>query len=259
MDIGAELRNAREAKGLSIRALAERTRIQPRTLAAIELNNIAAIPPRPSGRGFVRAFAEEVNLDPERTVHSYFSQFPATSLAAGPPALRYFERAEASPYRPSPWASLGTAATILLVVVVTAIMAGRRNAATSETAAVGTTGAATPAPTTTTPSSAPAVARPDAQAPVASVPSAPAPPLRFAFTVSRQCWVDASTDGTRVLYRILEPGESHTLDAQQAIAMRIGDAGAVAWTLNGRQGTPLGNAGAVRDLRITPDNAATLR
>ncbi len=112
---------------------------------------------------------------------------------------------------------------------------------------------------TTISSSPPAVATPATQAPIASVASTPAPPLRFAFTVSRQCWVDASTDGTRVLYRIVEPGESHTLDAQQAIAMRIGDAGAVAWTLNGRQGTPLGDAGAVRDLRITPDNAATLR
>jgi cytoskeletal protein RodZ len=245
MDIGAELRAAREAKGLDIRTLSERTRVQPRTLAAIELNNLSALPPRPFGRGFVRAFAQEVDLDPDRIVNSYFSQFPP-SPPPPPPETRPFElSADALVRRPSPWAGLGTAAAILFVVVAAAVVIGRRNEP-GDTQAVGTSGVGEPAPATSS----------SAQPAAATAPATNAP-LRLGFTVSRQCWIAASVDGKRVLYRILEPGERQTLEAQKEIAIRFGDAGAVSWTINGRDGGPLGAAGAVRDLRITPEELKT--
>ena len=65
MDIGAQLRFAREGKGLSIGTVAERTRVPVKMLAAIERNDQSALPPHPFGRGFVRAYAEEVDLDSE--------------------------------------------------------------------------------------------------------------------------------------------------------------------------------------------------
>ena len=37
------------------------------------------------------------------------------------------------------------------------------------------------------------------------------------------------------------------------------DAGAVTWTVNGRQGSPLGPDGAIRNLVITPENVATIK
>ena len=68
MNIGAQLRASRESKGLSIETVAHATRVQPRILSAIELNDVAAIPPRPFGRGFVRAYAREIGLDAESIV-----------------------------------------------------------------------------------------------------------------------------------------------------------------------------------------------
>ena len=65
MDIGARLRDAREARGLSIDAVSRSTRVQSRILSAIERNDSMCLPPRPYGRGFVRAYASEVGLDPE--------------------------------------------------------------------------------------------------------------------------------------------------------------------------------------------------
>jgi cytoskeleton protein RodZ len=252
MDIGAELRAAREAKGLSLGTLAQRTRVQPRTLTAIETNNLAAIPPRPFGRGFVRAYAEEVNLDPERTVQSYFSQFPPAPEPVRPAQSRATISSAFEP--PSQWAGLGTAGAILALLVIVALMAGRRSDVASETStpsadprtgrgAIGTSGSGTtagspsptPAPTDATPASAPAV------------PSAP--PLRLTLAVTRPCWIAATADGQRALYRIVQSGERLTIDAQRDIAIRFGDAGAVEWTINGRKGAPLGAAGAVRDLK----------
>jgi cytoskeleton protein RodZ len=76
MDIGGQLRSAREARGLSLATLAQRTRVPERALAAIERNDASALPPHPFDRGFVRTYAAEVDLDPDRMVRDYFAQFP---------------------------------------------------------------------------------------------------------------------------------------------------------------------------------------
>ena len=86
MDIGAQLRSSREGKRLSLETVARTIRVQPRVLVAIERNDSAAIPPRPFGRGFVRAYAREVGLNPDQTVRDYFGQFapPADAPVAEP-------------------------------------------------------------------------------------------------------------------------------------------------------------------------------
>ena len=257
MDIGAELRAAREAKGLSLGSLAQRTRVQPRTLAAIEINDIAAIPPRPFGRGFVRAYAQEVSLDPEQTVQNYFSQFPATQEpAAQAPRLRSRPEPDIEP--PSHWAGLGTAIVILMAVVGVAVAVGRRNdAATTATARVDSVN---PAVVGTSGGGA-AADRGGPAAPPAAVTAAiqaaaqpAAPPLRLSFAVTRECWVAATADGERTIYRIVQPGEKLTVDAKREIDARFGDAGAVAWTINGKPGATLGAAGAVRNMRCRLPN-----
>jgi cytoskeleton protein RodZ len=253
MSIGAQLRTAREAKGLTIGALAERTRVQPRTLAAIELNDFSSLPPRPYARGFVRTYAQEVDLDPDRTVRDYFAQFPAGSISTRP---AFSQPETGSPLTlSSRWSGLGTAVAILLVVVTAAVVFGRRGESAREPRAVGTTGAAPAAPA---PASAPTPAGGGIARALAPA-SAPAAPVSLVFTVTRPCWVAASVDGQRTLYRIVEPGDRQVLSAQREIAIRFGDAGSVAWTLNGREGSPLGGSGSVRDLRITPENAPTIK
>lgn len=251
MDIGAELRAAREAKGLSLGSLAQRTRVQPRTLAAIEINDLAAIPPRPFGRGFVRAYAQEVNLDPEQTVQNYFSQFPSLQEPpAQPPRLR--TRLEPDIEPPSHWTGLGTAILILMAVVAVAVAVGRRNdtasnatnaAASGNPAAIGTSGSTTAERRT------PVAPPPAVTEAIQSAAQPAAPPLRLSFAVTRECWVAATADGERAIYRIVQPGEKLTVDAKREIDARFGDAGAVAWTINGKPGASLGDAGAVRNVR----------
>ena len=250
MDIGAELRAAREAKGLSLGSLAQRTRVQPRTLAAIEINDLAAIPPRPFGRGFVRAYAQEVNLDPEQTVQNYFSQFPSLQEPPEqPPRLR--PRLEPDIEPPSHWTGLGTAILILMAVVTVAVAVGRRTdtasnatspAASDNPAAIGTSGSTT-ADRRTSVAPSPAVTEA-----IQSAAQPAAPPLRLSFAVTRECWVAATADGARTIYRIVQPGEKLTVDAKREIEARFGDAGAVAWTINGKPGASLGAAGAVRNV-----------
>ena len=116
MNIGAQLRASRESKGLSIETVAHATRVQPRILSAIELNDVAAIPPRPFGRGFVRAYAREIGLDAESIVSAYFAQFAASAPVPVGAATR--RDADATPW-PLGW--IWAVAALAIVLGVTAV------------------------------------------------------------------------------------------------------------------------------------------
>ena len=236
MDVGAHLRSSREAQGISIALLAARTRVQPRILTAIELNDLEAIPPKPYGRGFVRAYAHELGLDPERVVHDYFGQFPPVVAAPAPRmAPDAGERHGLRALRPA-------AVTILLGIGIVALLwqNPRGVDAPSLTPVVGTTGVA-PAP---------------AAAAVKNDP-APAPDrLTLVIRASRDCWVTASADGQRVVYQLLAAGSERSLTGSREIVLRAGDAGALRLTVNGRDAGTFGQSGEVRQARITPGNAA---
>lgn len=240
MDIGSRMRHAREARGLTIDALSKCTRVQPRILSAIEQNDSISLPPRPYGRGFVRAYASEVGLDPDGTVRDFFSQF---AVAGPPPAVAEAPRAPA-PSRPWAW-PLGLALTYAAIGVLVILVGRWAFQARGESGAVGTTGGQPPA----------AVGTVQRQSPPATVPPAAIAGLKIVLEARSPAWVTAVVDGERRLYRALEPGERVSLDGLREVTVRTGDAGALNWQVNGRPAAPMGRPGEVRTVRVTPDNA----
>jgi cytoskeletal protein RodZ len=65
MDIGSQLRAAREAQGLTVEQAFKATRIKPSFLEAIEANQFQALPGMVQARGFVRSYANFLGLDGE--------------------------------------------------------------------------------------------------------------------------------------------------------------------------------------------------
>ena len=65
---GPQLRLAREKLGLSIKELADRTRIPQRHITAIEAGDFASLPGRAYAVGFARTMARETGLDEEAMV-----------------------------------------------------------------------------------------------------------------------------------------------------------------------------------------------
>src|SRR5712671_6425587 len=74
MDIGTGLRQAREARGITLAQLVISTKISPQNLRAIERNAFDLLPGGLFTRGFLRAYAREVGLDPEEIVRQYISE-----------------------------------------------------------------------------------------------------------------------------------------------------------------------------------------
>jgi cytoskeletal protein RodZ len=245
MDVGSRLRKAREAKGLSLDALSKATRVRPRILEALENNEVAAIPPRPYGRSFVSTYAAQVGLDPHATVRDYFLQFarPPQPSTAGSPAK--------TPPRLRPYLPLGRAAyAIAGVLLVGFLFQGVRGLLSRD---------ATPSPAVAQPQApaADAVGTGGSTEP-ATEPAAPAPEPTAALTVELEAvdpvWVTASADARRAIYRTMLPGERETLRGDREIAIRVGDAGAIRWRINDHPDAVMGTRGAVRSVRLTPDN-----
>ena len=74
-DFGAQLREARERKGISLRQIAAATKISIAALEALERNDISRLPGGIFSRAFVRSYAIEVGLDPDETVRKFLAHF----------------------------------------------------------------------------------------------------------------------------------------------------------------------------------------
>ncbi|SFK28340.1 Helix-turn-helix domain-containing protein [Halobacillus dabanensis] len=76
MEIGARLKETREAKGLSLESLQETTKIQKRYLQAIEKNEFQVLPGKFYTRAFIREYASAVGLDPEQVMEEHKNELP---------------------------------------------------------------------------------------------------------------------------------------------------------------------------------------
>ena len=73
VDFGSRLREARERRGITLRQIANATKISVGVLDALERNDISRLPGGIFGRAFVRSYAVEVGLDPEATIRDFMA------------------------------------------------------------------------------------------------------------------------------------------------------------------------------------------
>jgi len=74
--LGAGLKAAREAKGLTVEDIAETTRVRRQYLVSIEAMEIDKLPSRPFAIGYVRAYARELGIDENRAIDKFKADAP---------------------------------------------------------------------------------------------------------------------------------------------------------------------------------------
>jgi transcriptional regulator with XRE-family HTH domain len=240
---GSRLRETREGKGITLRQIANATKISMRALEALERNDIARLPGGIFSRSFVRSYAIEVGLEPEETLREFIAQFPHDSVTAGHPTSAQIEDNDAlESDRRTVSAFLRLIAFSLPIagVVLYFSTAGRPapNAPAEPTAQV-----VSPVPLE-------AVAAPPSldvaqPTPTRTDPAVPADRLMVGLAATGPCWVSAIVDGERVLERQMQAGEHRFLEVRRELVLTAGDAGALSLTLNGASARPLGKSGAV--------------
>ncbi|WP_409253765.1 helix-turn-helix domain-containing protein [Bacillus sp. SCS-153A] len=91
-ELGARLREAREAKGYSLDDLQSMTKIQKRYLMGIEEGNYEMMPGKFYVRAFIKQYAEAVGLDPEMIFDEYSNDIPVTNTGDLPELSRVQSR-----------------------------------------------------------------------------------------------------------------------------------------------------------------------
>jgi cytoskeleton protein RodZ len=251
--VGAALRRTRESRGISLHQIAAATKLSPAALEAIERDDISRLPGGIFTRAFVRAYAKELGIDPEHTLHDFLAQFPdrqvephvAQPAVPAEPAVASYDAARII-------VPLG----ILIVPVAFGILwltygvkpespdahdalaAGDRVATPSLDVAPATPLSVADAPRYAS----------DAEA------MSPSNDLTIIIDTDRTCWVAAAADGRPVVSRLLGAGERTVLRGAREVTLKVGDAGAVRLQVNGETGRRLGGPGQVVTARIDQTN-----
>ncbi len=257
-DFGSRLREARERRGVTLRQIANSTKISLSALEALERNDVSRLPGGIFSRAFVRSYAVEVGLDPEATIKDFMALFPEhESVAAGHPSTNPvdFEAHESDRRMATTFLWLAVV-SVPLVGLLLYFGAKERAASAVRDVPQVSAPAADNAPLDVPP---PAENVHPAVAPIGPPVAPPAPAatpdsLTVALVAMRPCWVSATVDGNKVIERLLATGEREVLDAHRVLVLTLGDASAVTLTVNGQPARGLGRAGQVVTAELNLSN-----
>jgi len=247
LGIGERLRNAREAKGLSLRAVADLTRIRAVYLQALEDEQFDQLPGAVYARGFLRTFADALGLDADRLMDAYPGAFEAPG-----PALIGTAGGEI-PIRPAaPRSRLRIIATYVAVLLGLGLVAvgvigylqlRQFNEPVAPQAVAPVPSSAEPPRAAPQPAPPPVPAAPAITAPEPPPVSPEADPSQPAVTngVSLEVrtqgtsWLRVTADGERVFQGLLHDGETRAWQAKGRLTIRVGNSPAVQVAVNGRR------------------------
>jgi cytoskeleton protein RodZ len=243
---GEELRREREIRGISLKEIADATKISKRFLEAIERNDHKTLPAPVFTRGFVREYARYLGLNADEIVNRYNFAAAGDDRIEQTPHLdrlvdiqRDIQRPK-PPKRGIPPAYARVDRNIIILLIIVAALGGIFYWAVKHRHLTTHADADVAAP----------VARPVATPAKPVATPAPAPPqsapLRLAIDANDDSWVILDADGKTVINERMRRGDHRLVEAKDAFRFRtIGNAGGITLTLNDVKLPPLGRDGQV--------------
>lgn len=250
---GEELRREREIRGISLKEIADATKISKRFLEAIERNDHGNLPAPVFTRGFVREYARYVGLNAEEMVNRYNFAAANDDRIEKPPHVEKYPQTPVRDITPKPPPKRGIPPVYarvdrnLIAVFLIALALGgvawwavqyrRDREVAAETVPVA------PATVAAEPAALPVLPPP---APVRDDST-----LRMVVEVLDNAWVTLEADGRTVVNAEMTRGERRTFEASEAFRFRtIGNAAGLRLTLNGTTIPALGEDGEVVKNRV---------
>jgi cytoskeletal protein RodZ len=239
--IGEALRQAREAAGLTLAEVAERTKVRPGILAEIEADDHDRLPALTYSLGFVKAYARTVGLDPNAAAERYRVE----SQKGDPiPTMVDLQPLEA---KRLPSRTLVAASVAVMALLVAGFWAWGAGWLTPAPPAEPQVAAAEAVP-----------AEPEAEeAPAGATASAPAadPAAPVTITAREEVWLRISDGSETFFMGTMTPGQSMALPQGRAWQLRTGRAGALEVKVGTTAIPPLGGpAEQVRNLSLKPED-----
>lgn len=250
---GEELRREREIRGISLKEIADATKISKRFLEALERNDHKTLPAPVFTRGFVREYARYVGLHAEDMVNRYNFAAANDDRIEKPPQVAKYPQTPVRDITPRPPAKRGIPPVFarvdgnafLAFVIVLALAGVAYWAVQQKQQRDAADAAANRIPVTTTK----AAAAPPPPVAAPKLPDDSTLQLEVAATASS--WVTLEADGKTVLNAEMNAGDRQSFQATEQFRFRtIGNAAGLTLTLNGARVAPLGEDGEVLKNRI---------
>lgn len=261
-EFGAQLKQARESRGISLRQVATSTKISTVALEALERGDLSKLPGGIFSRAFVRAYAIEVGLDPDEIVSQFLVELGVHESQIGDdeihPEVTADDRAFLEQQRRAAlWLRIAIGVLVLLIIAAVTWWRMANAAPAPPHEAPAAAQAPTPAPEITQVANTPTTSGPSAsESAPAAAPATSTSPLWIELTTTDACWVQVTVDGRVVPARVFAAGERQRFEAARELVLQVGNAGVVSWTVNGRPGRVLGRAGDVRTVTISPSTVS---
>lgn len=249
LGFGEELRRERQIRGIALEEISSATKISIRLLTALEDGDITRLPAPAFTRGFIRAYARHLGIDPDDKVNAYLAD-----LAGEPKDVPGPKRARP---RSRFWRGhRGTAGTLVAVVTAVLLVLGFIASPQRHDRPVAKIVAPRALPVafknvSVSNETTPAIQSPaeSAVARTSSEPAAGAIALTLEF--DEDSWAKIDADGHTVLNGLVRRGETRKLEAREGFRVTLGNAGGVRVSVDGRALDRLGGAGeVVRDLPL---------
>jgi cytoskeletal protein RodZ len=249
---GEELRREREIRGISVKEIADATKISKRFLDALERNDHRTLPAPVFTRGFVREYSRYVGLNAEEMVNRYNFASANDDRIEKPPQVEKYPQTPVRDISPKPprkrgippvYASIDR--NLVAAVVIAAALAAVAWWAVQNRRADQDASAEPPVVVTT---SATAPLRPTALLPKPIVDDST---LHLAVEMVDSSWVELEADGKTVINTTMEKGERRTFEANEVFRFRkIGNPPGLKLTLNGAAIPPFDDDGKIIRNRI---------
>ena len=266
MGAGADWKKRREEMGKTLGEASSELRISQKFLRDIEEGNYSQWPAKVFSTGFIRAYASFLSVDPETVLSEYQDLLERQSVQEPPFHARpeWLERERQRGSRRTAYAI--AAAAVLVIGIFLARYAKHTALRPPPVPEIRQTSQPPPAPVpasvenTALPSDNAAVGDGEAaEAPPASEPSAGisagrggpvSAPYQLFLEASELTWIMYSRDGSESVDVMLYPGDRLSIQAQEKIYLKIGNAGGVVGTLNGNLLPSFGEKGQVKEITL---------
>lgn len=239
VSIGADLQSAREAAGLTLEQVAEKTKLRKSVVVAIERDDFSHCGGEVYARGHIRVLANLYRIDSTYLIEQFDKTFGVAETALDD--LAQTNSQDLDRRMNISWKALsGIAAAALFVAVIISNQLPNNQVTVSA-----------PESSVSSPSSTLSPSESQSMPAVASVDEGVTVRLTV---VKSYSWISVtSADGTSLFTGQIEKGEVREFNDPQVLRLVIGNAGAVSVNVNGiDQGIP-GQIGEVVRLEFTPD------
>jgi transcriptional regulator with XRE-family HTH domain len=235
--VGQELKRERELRGISLKEIADSTKINMRFLRALENDQMDFLPGEFFTKGIIRTYADYIGLESDKILDSYYETARMEEAGEGEEKETEAETETEAKNRKIIQSTAWIIFIFAVMLVIYLFFKDRLFPPQDQQVII------------------PSVTEIYPSAPPDLLTQAEAEGIHLDILFEELTWIRLYADGELILDGLQPAGKQTTVHASELIRIDTGNAGGITHFINGHAGKSLGESGeVVSNIRLTPDN-----